>query len=428
MKTRLFNAKILLTNTNEIFNGEIFVTDDTISDVVRGQYKGNEVFNKEIDIKNSLIMSGFKNCHTHSAMTLFRSLADDMPLFDWLHKQIFPNEDKLTPNDIYWGTQLAIAEYLSSGITTISDMYFFNDSFNDAIISSGMRAVSVGSISSSETRSDDEAIEILENNFINYNKKHPLLSYRLGFHAEYTASRNLIKLISKLSDKYKAPVYTHLAESKAECEQCKANTGNSPTAELNKYGIFNNGGGVYHAVHMSDDDLQILKNNNVSVITNCGSNLKLASGIPSIKQMLDNDINIAIGTDGAASNNCLDMFREMFLVCGLSKVVCNDASVVGALRTLKMATVNGAKALGINECDSIAKGKKADLIVIDLSQPNMQPLHNIAQNIVYSGSKSNIKMTMINGIIRYYNGEYFIGESIETIYSKCNEIARKFQC
>lgn len=426
MKTKLYNAKVLLTNTNTVFDGEIHITDDLITNIIKGKSAENEVFDKSINVKGNVIMSGFKNCHTHSAMTLLRSLADDMPLLQWLSKQIFPNEAKLTGEDVYWGSKLAVLEYLSGGVTTISDMYFFTDNFVEAVTSSGMRTVSVGGTCSSETCSDEKAIEQLEANYNKYNNIHPLFSYKLGFHAEYTASRNLLTRIADLSNKLKAPVYTHLAESQAECALCMTNNGNSPTQELNKYGIFKNGGAVYHAVHMSDDDLKILKDNSISVVTNCGSNIKLASGIAPIKQMLNCGINVAIGTDGAASNNCLDMFREMFLVCGLSKIKNNDASVVSATQVLKMATVNGANAIGLECCDSIAIGKKADLIIIDLNQPNMQPLHNIAQNIVYSGSKSNIKMTIIDGIIRYDNGKYNIGEDIQTIYKKCNIIAKKF--
>ena len=201
----------------------------------------------------------------------------------------------------------------------------------------------------------------------------------------------------------------------------------TPMAFLDSLGLFDFGGGVYHCVHMTDEDIAIMKQRGLYAVTNPGSNSKLASGIAPIAKYLANGIPVAIGTDGPASNNCLDMFREMFLVTGLGKLKEQDASAIDAWEVLKMATVNGAMAMGIYDADVLAEGKLADIIMIDLNMPNMQPLNNIAKNIVYSGSKINIKMTMIHGHILYENGEFKTKEKPEDIYRKANEIINKYK-
>ena len=196
----------------------------------------------------------------------------------------------------------------------------------------------------------------------------------------------------------------------------------TPVEFLDSLGIFNYGGGGYHCVHMTDKDISIMKEKGLYAVTNPGSNTKLASGIAPISDYLKAGIPVAIGTDGPASNNCLDMFREIFLATGLAKLRENDASAVGAMEVLKMATVNGAHAMGLTDADKLMSGKLADIIMIDLNQPNMQPLNNIAKNLVYSGSKQNVVMTMINGQILYENGKFFVPETPEAIYQKANEI------
>jgi 5-methylthioadenosine/S-adenosylhomocysteine deaminase len=199
----------------------------------------------------------------------------------------------------------------------------------------------------------------------------------------------------------------------------------TPAVFVDSLGMFDYGGGAYHCVHFTSEDMDVFRRRRLHVITNPGSNAKLASGVAPIKDFLDKKIPVSIGTDGAASNNCLDMFKEMFLVAGLSNLREMDAASLDAMEILQMATSNGAKAMGLTKADVLAKGKYADIIMIDLKQPNMQPIHNMAKNIVYSGSKSNIKMTMINGKILYQNGEYFVGESTAEIYEACERISKK---
>ena len=194
----------------------------------------------------------------------------------------------------------------------------------------------------------------------------------------------------------------------------------TPTAYLDSLGMFAHGGGGFHCIHMTEEDLEIFKERGLYVVTNPASNMKLASGIPPLTKMLQMGIPVAIGTDGPASNNCLDMFREMFLVTGLAKLKEKDAAVVDAKEVLYMAAVQGARAIGLADCDSLAPGKQADLIMIDLHQPNMQPLNNLTKNIVYSGSKQNVVMTMIAGKILYEKGEFYVPEDVERLYADVN--------
>lgn len=427
MNIRLYNARILSMEENrDIFLGEVWVKNDRI--VYAGDGADTDsiyqklqipclIWDREIDCEGNLLMPGFKDAHTHSGMTLLRSYADDLPLNDWLNQQVFPVEAKLTDENIYELTKLAVLEYLTSGITAVFDMYLTPYSIYKAFDEMGMRGVQVGGVNNFS-----QSPELLEEYYLKLNGKSPLQSFMLGFHAEYTCSRELLMKISEIAHKYKAPVFAHLSETKAEVEGCRERYGMTPVAFLDSLGMFDYGGGGYHCVHVTEEDIVIMKKRGMYAVSNPGSNTKLASGIAPITQFLEEGVPVALGTDGPASNNCLDMFREMFLVTGLAKLKEEDAAAVDAMEVLKMATVNGAHAMGLTEADVIAEGKLADLIMIDLKMPNMQPLNNIAKNIVYSGSKINVKMTMIGGRILYENGSFLIDEKPEDIYEKANEI------
>lgn len=405
----------------KIFTGEVWIEGDTITYVGSDSKKSETKWDKQIDGQGNLLMPGFKNAHTHSAMTFLRSHADDMKLDEWLHTRVFPAEAKLTGEDIYWLNKLAIMEYLTSGVTAAFDMYLNKPAAERSVQDTGFRMVLCESINDF-----GGTLEEVEEDYHRYNQDPSrLLSYQLGFHAEYTTSRTLMEGIAQLAKKYQLPVYVHCSETKKEVEDCRTRTGMTPVAYMDSLGLFNYGGGIFHGVHMDEEDFTIMKNRKMYEITNPASNLKLASGIAPIKKYMDYKIPVAIGTDGPASNNCLDMFREMFLVTGLQKAICDDPEVVPAQDVLKMATVNGAHAMGIPECDVIAEGKKADLILIDLMQPNMQPLQNIEKNLVYSGSKQNVKMTMIAGKVLYQDGEFYLDSSKEEIFAKAQESAKR---
>lgn len=429
MNIRLYNAKILTMEKNRpVFDGEVWVRNDKIAYVAEEKELQDEWNNDfpriswdiQLDCKGNLLMPGFKDAHTHSAMTFLRSYADDVPLKQWLDEKVFPLEAKLTGEDIYELTRLAILEYLTSGITSIFEMYLTPDTIAEACMDMGMRCVLTSGLNNFTS-----SLEQMEEEYLKWNKRNSLISYQLGFHAEYTCSKELLYGVARLAHKYHAPVYTHLAETRAEVEECKARNGVTPAMFLDTMGIFEFGGGGYHCVYMTESDMELFRRRRLYAVTNPASNLKLASGIAPVAEFERKRIPVAIGTDGPASNNCLDMFREMFLVSGLSKLRENDPASLDAMRVLRMATVHGAKAMKLSRADVLAKGKLADIIMIDLHQPNMQPLHNIPKNLVYSGSKSNVLMTMINGKILYRNGEFNVGESAENIYAKCDRIVKR---
>lgn len=417
---RFYNGKVI-TMQNGIIPEDIEVWTDSDKIVFVGNPTAedlqNKAFEREYDLKGNLLMPSFKNAHTHSAMTFLRSYADDLPLQEWLFQQIFPMEAKLNGEYVYWLTKLAVLEYLSSGCTAAFDMYFELDAYVKACTESGFRSVLCGAVSGDKSNS-----ERLEQNYLKFRDCHPLIGYMLGFHAEYTCDRELLKAVAELAEKYKVPVATHNSETEKEVRECVEKYGKTPTALFNELGIYNYGGAGFHCVHMSDEDLRIFKDKGVYAVHCPGSNVKLASGIAPITKMQETGINVALGTDGPASNNCLDMFREMFLMTGLQKIADKNAAACPADTVLKAATVNSARAMGLNDCDIIAVGKQADLVVIDLMRPNMQPLNNIGKNIVYSGSKENVKLTVCAGKVLYENGEFNIGETPEIIYSKANEI------
>ena len=446
MNIRLYHARILtMEKDRPVFPGEIWVKDGRIQGVTEygaenGGRNDNGLWNRipgkageaggqeeswdmQIDCRDNLLMPGFKNAHTHSAMTFLRSYADDMPLQNWLQEKVFPFAAKLTKEDIYHLARLAILEYLTSGITSIFEMYISPEAVGTACMDMGMRCVLTSGLNNFTS-----SIEQMEEEYLKWNRENSLVSYRLGFHAEYTCSRELLERVARLADKYHAPVYTHLAETRREVEECRFKYGMTPPMFLDKTGIFEYGGGGYHCVHMTDEDMEMFRRHGLYVITNPASNMKLASGIAPVAEYERRNIPVAIGTDGPASNNCLDMFREMFLVTGLSKLREEDAASLDAAKVLEMATVNGARAMGLEDSDVLAEGKNADLIMIDMRQPNMQPVHNIPKNLVYSGSKSNVIMTMINGRILYRNGEFNIGESVEDIYERCEKIVKRITC
>lgn len=404
---RFHNGKVLTMDGGAaVSEQEVWVDGSTISYV--GPKKAEmPAFEREIDLKGNLLMPGFKNAHTHSAMTFCRSLADDVPLQPWLFEQIFPLEEKLTPERVYAFTRLAILEYLTSGITAAFDMYYYRDHGAQACIDSGFRYVFCGLT---------DPPEVVEQDYLHFNSLHPLISLIPGMHAEYTANEEKYRVVHDLVHKYKTPFFTHNSETASEVEGCIARHGMTPTEWFDSMGMFDYGGGSYHCVHFSDHDIEIFKKRGLWLVTNPASNAKLASGIAPLQKYMDADINLAIGTDGPSSNNALDMFREMYLACVLQKLQTMDAAACDAEKILTAATVGGARAMGLADCDCIAEGKQADLIVIDLLRPSMRPVINIPKNLVYSGSKDCVKMTMIAGRILYENGEFFIGEDPAKIY------------
>lgn len=429
MNVRFYNAKILCLKDDakreyQITEGELWVRGDAIAYIGDGRDTSSVLqpgetiqWDREIDAGGKLLVSGFKNAHTHTAMTFLRSYADDLPLQSWLNDQVFPREGQLTEDDVYWLNILGIMEYLTSGITSNFDMYFFPPMDAKASVDTGFRTVQTSGLNNY-----GGTVELLEENYHIVNEMSDLTSFIVGFHAEYTTSMELMEGVAGLAQKLKSPVFLHNAETKLEVEECKARHGKTPTQLTEELGMYAYGGGGYHCVWMEDKDVEIFKKRGLTAVTNPASNLKLASGIAPVSRYLAEGIPVAIGTDGPASNNCLDMFREMFLTTALAKVKEMDAAAVPANEVFYMATTAGAHAMGLDDCDDLAVGKKADLVMIDLMQPNMQPENNLVKNLVYSGSKQNVALTMVNGRILYEGGRFDIGFDPKEIYAKANAI------
>ncbi len=417
-----FHNGLLLTMANgtDIVPGEVW-TDGARIAYVGPARPDAPAFTREIDLAGNLLMPGFKNAHTHSAMTFLRSFADDLPLERWLFDKVFPLEAKLTPDHIYEFSRLAILEYLSGGITAAFDMYYHIDAYARANMDCGFRTALCCAVGASNPDWSAAARD-----YERFNALSPLVSYKLGFHAEYTASDELLRYLSGLAHELRAPVWTHNSETESEVQGCRErHGGRTPTEYFDSLGLFDHGGGGYHCVWLSQHDMEIFKARGLSAVTCPASNAKLASGVAPLTELMEKGINLAVGTDGPASNNGLDLFREMYLACVLQKLRQRDAAACDADAILTAATLGGARAMGLTDCDCIAPGKQADLIVLDLHRPNMRPLHNIPKNLVYSGSRENVRLTMIAGKILYENGEFHIGEDPERIYARAQQMTKE---
>ena len=419
MKILFKNAKILDVVNEKIVNGSVEVENDIISAV--GEFDFKESYDRVINCKGNILMPGFVNTHCHTPMTLLRSFKDDAPLNEWLFDNILPVEAKLIAEDVYWGEYLGIMESVRAGITTLEEGYFLNDAIYKAIDKSGIRArIGFGPTTRDVGMTN---LEYLDSEF-SVIKPTNLIKPCCFVHAIYTATPKIIEESVKWTNKNKVPLSIHLAETKKEVKDCKTQYGKTPTEYLQDLKFFDKGCLCYHTVHMTDRDLDILKEKNVSVSTCPSSNMKLASGIAKINEMLKRGINVTIGTDGVASNNGLDMFKEMFLVATLSKVDTMKADVVPAIEVLKMATINGAKALGFNTGE-IKVGKNADIILIDINQPHYYPQENLISHLVYAGKSGDVYLTMINGKVVYEKGRYNIGESPKDIYKNVTKIRKR---
>lgn len=419
---RFYNGKCLRFSPQlRLTEEEVWIDGGRIAYV--GPPKGERpAFTREIDLEGDLLLPGFKNAHTHTAMTFLRSYADDLPLEAWFNTQVLPNEAKLTPEKLYLFTRLGILEYLSSGITASFDMYFHNEAYARACIDSGFRSVICASLNNY-----DRDVENIEREYLRFNHLDPLLSYRLGIHAEYTTCLERMEYLVGLAHKYREPCYAHLSETEGEVQGCLSRYGKTPPMLLDSLGFFDYGGGGFHCVWMHDEDVALFRDKKLWAVTNPCSNLKLASGVAPLDRLRAAGVPLAIGTDGAASNNALDFFREMYLASVLQKLTRRDAAAGGADAVLEMACVGGARAMGLDEADDLAPGKLADLVVINLKRPNMQPENNIPRNLVYAGSKENVRLTMVNGRILYENGQFFVGMDPAEIYAKANEYMQEIR-
>lgn len=410
---RFYNGRTL--EGLAVTENEVWVDGDRIAYVGPAR-EDMPAFRRQIDLRGDLLMPGFKNAHTHSAMTFLRSMADDLPLQDWLFEQVFPREARLSPERLAAFAKVAFLEYLANGITACFDMYYYTDDFAALSRQWGFRGVICDALSANNDW--DEVYRSYEK----YNGMGPFVKYQLGFHAEYTASIDMLKFLSKAAHELQAPVWTHNSETRSEVEGCIERHGVTPTRLFDDLGLFDYGGGGYHCVWMSDEDIDIFRRRGLTAVLNACSNAKLASGIAPLRRFMDAGVRLAVGTDGPASNNALDMFREMYLINVLAKLDEKNAAAGDPGLILEAAVSGGARAMGLDDCDRIAPGKQADLIVIDMHRANMRPVHNVVKNLVYSGNPGNVLLTMIAGKIRYERGEFFVGEDAETVYREAERL------
>lgn len=428
MDILLKNAQIITLDENDnlIREGSIGIRNNKIDYIGCNKQSHEEVYSKVIDCKGGTVMPGFVNAHNHLAMTMFRNYADDMKLMDWLFTKIFPLEDKLTEDAVYWGSLLAMVEMIKSGTTTFADMYFFMESTARAVSESGMRAVLSRGLQGESGEEDldyriRESTELLEKY---HNSNNGRIKVMLAPHSVYTCSEAYLRKVAGKSREQGVPVQIHLSETREEVKTCIEKFGRSPVRYLEDLGLLNDKTVAAHCVAVDDSDIEILASRKVNVVHNPGSNMKLASGIAPVAKMLSKGINVCLGTDGASSNNNLDMLEEMRLAAYLQKILADDPTVLPAEMVMKMATVRGAAALGFENAGSIEVGKTADLIVLNTEKAHYYPKYNIISAIVYSGNSADVETVIIDGNL-VMEGRHLITLDEERIFYKAQKCALK---
>ena len=412
------NITVIDADFNVLQDAYVAVTDDKITYV--GQTRPEGAFGREYDGKGKLLMSGFINAHAHSPMTLMRGYGENLKLQDWLNTRIFPFEAHLDSNAVYWGTLLAMAESLQYGIVSTSDMYYFCDDMVKAVIDSGAKA----NVSRSITNFTDQPAQSLESYqemkdlYQTYhNAANGRIKIDMSLHGEYTSNPQTARALAEYAKEIEDTVmHIHVSETKAEHEECIARHGMTPAAYLADAGLFDVPALAAHCVYSTEEDLELFREKGVTVATNPISNMKLASGICDASKVLEKGVGLAIGTDSVASNNSLDFFEEMKVLAIGNKVSKLDPQAMTPVQILHAATMGGAKAQRRNDCGCIKAGQKADIIVVDIARPNMHPVHNIINNLVYSCNGSAVVMTMVDGRILYENGEFLTIDVEKTIF------------
>lgn len=414
----LITVDIIITNgivttidsKGTIFNnGAIAIDKDIIvdidqTDIILSKYSSENI----IDAQKKIVMPGFVNSHTHLAMTIFRGLADDIKLSEWLNDHIFPAEKKhVNPQSVAIGTEVALAELIHGGTTCFNNMYYFEDVSAQIAKKAGFRGIiSEGLIDNpiANTSSLAMAFEYTEMLLQKY-QNDDLISVAVSAHSPYTCSSEMIIESKKLADKYNAPFHIHVAETKWEFDLIMSKYGLSPLAYLNKLGVLDKNTIIAHGVWLTDEDIEIIVSKNVGLVHNPECNMKISSGIARIPELLKAGAKIGLGTDGAASNNNLSMIQELHTMALLHKVNTMDPTVLPAEQVVRIATIGGARVLGMeNKIGSLEIGKKADIIFIDYNHINAKPMYNVYSTIVYSLLGNEVSDVLINGkeIMRNY--------------------------
>ena len=383
-------------------NGFIIIDQGEIIELGKDTAILNQYYSdKTIDAGGKLILPGLINTHTHVPMTLFRGMADDLPLDEWLQNHIWPAEAKyINQETVYTGTNLAVAEMIRGGITTFNDMYFFEEEVALAASRAGIRAfVGEGLIDfpSPNSKTPEEAIQYTEM-LIKKWAQHPLITITIAPHSPYASSEELLKKAKELADRHQKLLHIHLSETEKEVNDMVKARRMSPVAYLKQIGVLDSNVIAAHCVHLSSKDIDLLLETKTSVAHNPQSNMKLASGIAPVPQMLAKGVTVGLGTDGAASNNDLSLWEEMNSAALLHKVAGKGPTLMNSREVLAMATIGGARVLGVGDkIGSLEKGKKADLIIINLNQPHLSPVFNYYSHAVYSIDAGDVNDVIIEG-------------------------------
>ena len=424
----LFKNISIITPNLEIQNNMFVGIEGDKIDYV-GTEKPQKNYGEEYDGNKKLLSAGFVNLHTHSPMTLLRGYAENLPLDRWLNERVFPFEDRLNCDRAYYGTMLSIAEMLACGTTSFTDMYFFGDGVIKAVIESGAKTnfgrSIVSFIDEDITKNDrfQEGVYLTEKY---HNTQNGRIKIDMSLHAEYTNRLSIIEQFGEYTKGRGQINHIHLSETKSEHEACKEKYGKTPARLFADAGVLDSPSILAHCVWVEDEDLDIFAEKGATVAHCPASNLKLGSGVCNTYEMLQKGVNIGIGTDSAASNNGLDIMREMYLAAILPKGIQNRADIITPQEIYKMATVNGYKAQGRNDCGLIKEGYKADLIVLDLDKPNMYPDFDVLNNLVYSANKSDVVLTMVDGKVLYKNGE-FTTIDVEKMGAEVSRLVREVE-
>ena len=357
-----------------------------------------------IDGRGGIALPGLVNAHTHLPMTLERGVGSDLPLMDWLHT-IWPIEDKLTADLMRIGTRMSCLEAIRTGTTCLADAYMMSGVIAETVANTGMRL----NICRTQTgESTKEKLKEQRDLFTGYNgAADDRVRVYIGIHAEYTSEENLVRDLAQLAGEYKTGMHIHVAETKSETEECRARrNGRSPVEYLNDCGVFDVPTLAAHCVWVDENDMDIMQAKGVTAVHNPVSNLKLASGIAPVERMREKGINVALGTDGVASNNTMDMFEELKLCAILQKGATHLATAMPAAEALKISARNGARALGFSDVGEIKAGNRADIVLMGNSNPAHTASRDIPATLVYATCGADARMTMVDGRVLYMDGEF----------------------
>ncbi len=420
------NIKLLDENFKVLENMFLQTREDKIAYIGTTMPEKTSADEEVYDGKGKFLMNGFYNTHCHVPMTILRGYGEGLSLQDWLFTKIFPFEAKLTPEDVYWTTKLGAMELISSGCASISDMYFHIESEAKALDESGIKANICNGVTSFDPNEDlagnrgwNETWSLLDS--VKNGKFSSRIKVDMGLHAEYTNNERVAKLIAEGAKNAGLGIHAHLSETAKEQAECaERHNGQTPAQFMKAAGVMDCPAQFAHCVYVTEEDEEILKKAGSFLIHNPSSNLKLGSGIAPVKRWVEKGLKVCIGTDGASSNNNLDMMEEIHIAALLCRGATKDANAVSAADIVKMATVNGALAQGRKDCGAVKVGNKADIIVFDLMKPNLQPDFDTLANVVFSAQSSDIVMNMIDGRVVYRDGNFaFINK--EEVYREVNE-------